>query len=95
MAEHWNGGSGGKGSRPRPFSVSQEEFDNRFEAIFGKKENKMQVRVAEEGKKIGSCGCGRSPTGECIGWHGLNEEQLKQAQANWAAQNVESEGGEI
>ena len=28
---------GGKGSKPRPFSVSQEEFDNRFEAIFGKK----------------------------------------------------------
>jgi hypothetical protein len=27
----------GKGSRPRPFSVSQKEFDNRFEAIFGKK----------------------------------------------------------
>jgi hypothetical protein len=30
---------GGKGSKPRPFSVSQEEFDNRFEAIFGKKKN--------------------------------------------------------
>ena len=27
----------GKGSRPRPFTVSQEEFGNRFEAIFGKK----------------------------------------------------------
>jgi len=27
----------GKGSRPRPFSVSQEEFGNRFDAIFGKK----------------------------------------------------------
>jgi hypothetical protein len=28
---------GGKGSKPRPFSVSQEEYDARFEAIFGKK----------------------------------------------------------
>jgi hypothetical protein len=27
----------GKGSAPRPFSVSKEEFDDRFEAIFGKK----------------------------------------------------------
>jgi len=27
----------GKGSRPRPFSVSKDEFDNRFDAIFGKK----------------------------------------------------------
>jgi hypothetical protein len=32
---------GGKGSKPRPFSVSQEEFDNRFEAIFGKKKNNL------------------------------------------------------
>jgi len=28
--------SGGKGSRPRPFSISQEEYGNRFDAIFGK-----------------------------------------------------------
>jgi hypothetical protein len=27
----------GKGSRPRPFSVSKDEFDNRFDAIFSKK----------------------------------------------------------
>jgi hypothetical protein len=37
MAEHWNGGTGGKGSRPRPYSVSKEEFDNRWELAFGKK----------------------------------------------------------
>jgi len=23
------------------------------------------------------CGCGRSPTGICIGWHGLSEEEYK------------------
>jgi hypothetical protein len=23
------------------------------------------------------CGCGKSPTGFCIGWHGLNEEEYK------------------
>jgi hypothetical protein len=28
---------GGKGDKPRPFSVSQDEFDNRWENIFGKK----------------------------------------------------------
>jgi hypothetical protein len=37
MAEHWNGGTGGKGSKPRPFNISQEEYADRFEAIFGKK----------------------------------------------------------
>jgi hypothetical protein len=28
---------GGKGDTPRPFSVSQEEYQQRHEAIFGKK----------------------------------------------------------
>ncbi len=32
---------GGKGCKPRPFSVSQEEYDNRFEAIFGKKKKSV------------------------------------------------------
>jgi len=27
----------GKGSRPRPYSVSKEKFDDNFERIFGKK----------------------------------------------------------
>jgi len=31
---------GGKGSAPRPFSVSQDEFANSFESIFGKKKPK-------------------------------------------------------
>jgi hypothetical protein len=28
-------------------------------------------------KKKGTCGCGRSPTGNCIGWHKLTEEEYK------------------
>lgn len=28
---------GGKGSKPRPFSVDKETFDNNFDKIFGKK----------------------------------------------------------
>jgi hypothetical protein len=63
-----------KGSRPRPYSVSQHQFGNNYDAIF-RKDKEMQVRVSE---KIGSCGCGRSPTGNCIGWHGLTEEAFKQ-----------------
>ena len=34
---------GGKGSAPRPFSVSQDEYTNRFDAIF-----KKNIEVAEE-----------------------------------------------
>ena len=68
---------GGKGSKPRPFSVSQNEFANSFENIFGKKDKDMQVRVKENAEDIGRCGCGRSPTGKCIGWHGLSEDMYK------------------
>jgi hypothetical protein len=28
---------GGKGSKPRPFSISQEDYADKFDAIFGKK----------------------------------------------------------
>ena len=53
----------------------------------------MQVRVQENANDIGRCGCGRSPTGKCCGWHGLTEDEYKnelalyeykkQAQALW------------
>lgn len=35
---------GGKGSKPRPFSVSQEEYDNRWDNIFSRdlKEEKKE-----------------------------------------------------
>lgn len=33
----------------------------------------MQLKVTD----TPSCGCGRSPTGQCIGWHGLTEEEYK------------------
>jgi hypothetical protein len=31
-------GDGGKGSKARPFSVSQDEFGDSYDLIFGKKE---------------------------------------------------------
>lgn len=62
-----------KGSRPRPFSVSQQEFKNNFDNIFRK--NKMTPSV--EQMKKGTCGCGRSPTGNCIGWHALSESEFQ------------------
>jgi hypothetical protein len=35
----------------------------------------MQVRVEEDESKIGQCGCGRSPTGKCVGFHALSEDE--------------------
>ena len=43
----------------------------------------MQVRVKENNIQFGNCGCGRSPTGKCIGWHGLDAKQLAEAQHRW------------
>ena len=42
----------GKGSSPRPYSVSKSEYDDRFETIFGKKKkfeesNSDEFPVAE------------------------------------------------
>ena len=83
-----------KGSRPRPYSIPLKEFNNNFDAIFRKDKrleeeakqedeefnriDHMQVRVKEDQSKVGQCGCGRSPTGKCIGWHGLTEEAFKE-----------------
>lgn len=41
---------GGKGSKPRPFSVSQKEYDSRWDAIFGrdlKEEKTIDDQVLE------------------------------------------------
>jgi hypothetical protein len=86
MSGQWHGG---KGSRARPLAVNQQTFASNWDLAFGKKkEEDMQVRVTTEDSSFGKCGCGRSPTGKCIGWHGLNEEQLKEAQAKYAEENA-------
>lgn len=51
----------------------------------------MQIRVKEDAKEFGKCGCGRSPTGYCIGWHGLNEDQLQLARAAFETQSTQEE----
>jgi hypothetical protein len=38
----------GKGSKARPFSVSKEEFDNRWELIFKKKETRDESNSLEQ-----------------------------------------------
>lgn len=37
------------------------------------------------------CGCGRSPTGKCIGWHGLTNEQYQAKLDEYNKKNL-SEG---
>lgn len=56
MTEHWNGGNGGKGSAPRPFSISQEEYASRWDAIFQrdlpKEEDDKVTRNNEETQEV-------------------------------------------
>jgi homogentisate 1,2-dioxygenase len=42
----------------------------------------MQVKA---NNKMGSCGCGRSPTGQCVGWHGLSEDVYRERLAQYEA----------
>jgi hypothetical protein len=42
---------GGKGCKPRPFSVTQDEYDNRWDAIFGKDKTKEVKSELEEEKQ--------------------------------------------
>jgi hypothetical protein len=76
-----------KGSRPRPYSVSQATFADNYDAIFGKKKT-MTPRVEDMQK--GTCGCGRSPTGNCIGWHGLTEEQFQVRLAEYQSKQLDN-----
>jgi hypothetical protein len=36
-----------------------------------------------------SCGCGRSPTGQCIGWHGLTDDEYQKRLAEYQKQKEE------
>jgi len=33
------------------------------------------------------CKCGRSPTGKCIGWHGLSDEEYQKKLKEYQAKN--------
>jgi hypothetical protein len=39
----------------------------------------------------GQCGCGRSPTGKCIGWHGLTEEGYMDKLNLWIAEQAQAD----
>ena len=38
--------------------------------------------------KKGTCGCGRSPTGDCIGWHSLSEEMYNHQKMLWLEEQI-------
>ena len=57
----------GKGSSPRPFKVSNEEYSNRWDAIFGRdNEKKNKTQDVESDRPDNPCnrGCIDNPQGE-------------------------------
>lgn len=68
--------TGGKGDKPRPYSVPMETFDANWDRIFNKRNNIMNEQKQDQ--PVGNtCGCGRSPSGYCCGWHALSEEDYR------------------
>jgi hypothetical protein len=55
----------------------------------------MQIRVQENDDNFGKCGCGRSPTGKCIGWHSLPEEEYREKLAVWELEDYKRRSQEI
>ena len=49
------------------------------------------MRAKDDPNEIGNCGCGRSPTGKCIGWHGLSEDMYKHQQMLWLEDQMRSD----
>jgi hypothetical protein len=52
----------------------------------------MQIRADET---FGKCGCGRSPTGNCIGWHALSEEAYKKAKDEYDLNEWRKTAGDL
>jgi hypothetical protein len=52
----------------------------------------MQVRSNDD---IGKCGCGRSPTGKCIGWHGLTEDQYQAKKSEYELNEYQQQAQQL
>jgi hypothetical protein len=59
---------------------------SRYDTIDIKAQPKIGVIKMTESPK---CGCGRSPTGNCIGWHALSEEEYQEKKTAYDARQVQ------
>jgi len=44
---------------------------------------------------MAECGCGRSPTGQCIGWHSLTEETYKEKLREYEIEQYKKEAKQL
>lgn len=55
----------------------------------------MQIR-ADQIKEGGvPCGCGRSPTGKCCGWHALTEDAYRAKLNEWELEEYKKQAQEL
>ena len=47
--------------------------------------------LKENLEKLMSCTCGRSPTGKCVGWHNLSEEDYQNKKIAWETKQKNAE----
>ena len=47
--------------------------------------NYKGIKAMSEAPK---CGCGRSPTGNCIGWHALSDEEYQEKKTEYEAKKA-------
>ena len=38
-----------------------------------------------------NCSCGRSPTGKCVGWHNLSEDEYQNKKITWEENQTRNE----
>lgn len=51
--------------------------------------------MAKPSDKVGACGCGRSPTGRCCGWHALTEEAYQEKLAEYELAKYREQAEEL
>ena len=76
----------GKGDTYR--KVDYQKWSDNWDAIF----NKEKTMTENQTEKKGTCGCGRSPTGNCVGWHGLTEEEFQHRKELYETGKVDLHG---
>jgi hypothetical protein len=65
------------------------------ERLVSKFDKEHLMTPSVENMKQGTCGCGRSPTGDCIGWHGLPQEEYEQRKELYETGKADLQGREI
>jgi hypothetical protein len=65
------------------------------ERLVSKFDKESLMSPSVEQMKQGTCGCGRSPTGDCCGWHGLTQEDFEQRKELYETGKVDLHGKDI